>query len=182
MNCMPFATQRDRRGLLALLLLTFLLAPSPAGWTQYPGAPPLAGSTLGQSLRNSAAATQNQLTALRNAADNWYRRATSANYGDAELRQDYDNVLWQFQSLRAQFNYLAQLALQLGRPRADNAVAELDAGLNIIAELFTFLQEQYAAGTLDRATVQRTARLFQKAIREWELELRKNTSRLGIVW
>jgi len=169
--------------LLALVLLTLLLAPRPTGWTQYPGVPPpLAGSTLGQNLRNAAAAVQTQVTALRNAADNWTRRAQSANYGDADLRRDYDNVLWQFQNLRNQFNYLGQLALQLGRPRADNAVAELEAGLNIISELFVFLQEQYAAGTLDRATVERTARLFQRAIREWELELRRNTSRLGIVW
>jgi len=155
----------------------------PHAWTQYPGvAPPLAGSTLGANVRNAAVATQNQLAALRNVTDNWCRRAAAANYGDADLRLDYDNVLSQFQNLRTQFNYLGQLALQLGRPRADNAVAELDAGLNIIAELFAFLQEQYAAGTLDRATVLRTARLFQKAMREWEKELRKNTSRLGIVW
>jgi len=42
------------------------------------------------------------------------------------------------------------------------AVAERDAGLNIIAELFAFLQEQYAAGAVDRATVQRTSDCFRR--------------------
>ena len=180
---MQSVSRNNRRGLSALVLMALLLAPKPDGWTQYPGvSPPLAGSTLGENLRNAAVATRNQLNVLRNVTDNWCRRAQSVGYGDAEFRQDYDNVLFQYQNLRTQFNYMGQLALQLGRPRADNAVAELDAGLNIIAELFIFLQEQYGAGALDRATVLRTARLFQRAIREWESELRKNTSRLGIVW
>jgi len=172
-----------RTVLLAVIAIALMLAPRPEGWTQYPGyAPPLAGSSLGQNLRNAAVATRTQLNALKNATDNWCRRADSAGYNDPQFRMDYDNILWNFQGLRTQFNYMAQLALQLGRPRADNAVAELDAGLNIITEIFVFLQDEYAAGTLDRASVVRAARLFQRAIREWETELRKNTSRLGVVW
>ena len=88
----------------------------------------------------------------------------------------------QFQNLRTQFNWAGSLALQLGRPQANNAVAELDAGLNVIAELFTFLQSQYNAGTLDRNTIVRTARAFEEAMREWERQLRKSTARLGLVW
>ena len=163
--------------LLASLLLVCLHAP------QIPGQqPPLAGSTIGASLRNAATATYNQLAALRITVDNWSRRANAGIYTDAYFRQDYANTQSQFVALRTQFNYLAEFALQLGRPRADNAVAELDAGLNIIVELFVFLEEQYNAGTLDRLTVVRTTQVFQKAIREWEHELRRNGSRMGLIW
>ena len=89
---------------------------------------------------------------------------------------------FQFQALREQFNMLGTLALQLGRPRANNAVAELDSGLTTIGELFTFLQSQYNAGTLDRRTIVRTCSAFADAMRVWEQELQKNTSRLGLVW
>ena len=61
-------------------------------------------------------------------------------------------------------------------------MAELDAGLNVIAELFAFLEGQYNAGTLDRNTVVRTTRAFEDALREWERELRRNNSRLNLVW
>jgi hypothetical protein len=181
---MQRSVQKDRNRLFALVVLALLLASQPPAWTQYPQVqpPPLAGSTLGQNLRNAAVATQNQLTTLRTTADNWSRRAASVNYTEALLQQDLNNVLWNFQNLRMQFNYLGQLALQLGRPTVDNAVAELDAGLNIIAELFVFLGDQYAAGTLDRATVVRTARIFHRAISGWERELKKNSSRLGLAW
>ena len=96
---MQSATQSHRRGLLALTLLALLLSPQPNAWTQYPVvSPPLAGSTPGANLRNAAAAVQHQVIALRNAAENWSRRAQSANYGDADFRLDYDNVSWQFQN------------------------------------------------------------------------------------
>ena len=172
-----FSKLSPSSGLTVLLLLLLCLhAP------RITGQPPLAGSTVGQSLRNAAGATYNALRALRLTVDNWTRRANGGIYTDAYFRQDYANAQQQFVALRTQFIYLAELALQLGRPRADNAVAELDAGLNIIVELFVFLEEQYNAGTLDRQTVVRTTQIFQRAIREWELELRKNGSRMGLVW
>ena len=87
-----------------------------------------------------------------------------------------------FQALRAQFNEMGSIALQLGRPRASNAVVELDAGLNIIAELFPFLESQFNLGTLDRNTIVRTCRSLEDAMREWERELKKNSSRMGLVW
>ena len=161
---------------LMLLLLVCLHAPKTTGQ------PPLAGSTVGGSLRNAATATYSQLNALRINVDNWSRRANAGIYTDAYFRQDYANAQSQFVALRTQFNYMAELALQLGRPRAANAVAELDAGLDIIVELFVFLEEQYNAGILDRQTVVRTTQIFQRAIREWEQELRKNSSRMGLVW
>ena len=77
---------------------------------------------------------------------------------------------------------MGNLALQLGRPRADNAVAELDAGLNIITELFTFLENQFNVGPLDQKTIVCTCRALDETMREWEREMKKNTSRMGVVW
>jgi len=119
---------------------------------------------------------------VRKTAYDWGRRANSGAYRPEYFQQDYANLQWQFQSLRMQFNQMGSIALQLGRPRADNAVAELDAGLNVIAELFTFLEQQYQAGALDRATVARTCDVFQDAMREWERELKRSSARMGFVW
>jgi hypothetical protein len=171
--------------LLAVAVFMFL-AVTPGAWTQYPfptaPAPALTGSSLGTDLRNAVAATQAQAAVVRKGAGDWGRAANRATYGPSLLQQDFATMQLQFQNLRTQFNWAGSLALQLGRPNANNAVAELDAGLNVIAELFTFLQTQYTAGTLDRNTLVRTARAFEEAMREWERELRKSTSRLGLVW
>jgi hypothetical protein len=165
-----------------MTLPVLLLSPLPHAWSQYVPPPALTGSTLGQNLRNAAVATHTQAAALQTATDNWRRRAESPGYADAQFQQDFTNVRWHFHQLRTQFDWLGGLARQLGRPRADNATAELEAGLNIINELFIFLDDQFAAGTLDHTTVIRTARVFQEVIREWDNELQKNSSRLGLAW
>src|SRR5262245_42435905 len=113
------------RNLLLGLLLLSLLMPQPNAWTQYPGTPALEGATLGANLRNAAAATQAQLNALRAATDSWCLETDSAAYTADRFQRDFANIQSYFQGLRTQFNWLGQLARQLGRPPADNAVAEL---------------------------------------------------------
>jgi hypothetical protein len=169
------------RGLSFVVALLALLATTLASWTQYPPMP-LTGPTMGANLRNMAAATQNQAGIVRRTANDWGRRVNSGAYRQEYFQQDFANLQAQFQLLREQFNGLGSLALQTGRPRADNAVAELDAGLNMISELFTFLVDQFNAGTLDRNTIVRTCRAFEDAMREWERELKKNSSRLGLAY
>jgi len=179
------------RGTRAVLILA-LATLAPVAWTQYPvilpgyplppPQPALTGPTLGANLRSAAAATQQQAEIVRRGAADWGRRANAAGYSMPQLQQDFANMQFQFQALRQQFNVLGNLALQLGRPRASNAAAELDAGLNTIEELFTFLQNQYNAGTLDRRTIVRTCSAFADAMNVWAQELQKNTSRLGLVW
>jgi hypothetical protein len=172
------------RSLLAATL-AWCVAAGPEARTQDPFAPQppaLIGPTPGASLRNAGAATLTQAGIVRNAANAWGRRANSGTYRAEHFQQDYSYVLSQYQALRIQFNWLASLMAQQGAARTQNAVAELDAGLNVIAELFSFLEGQYAAGTLDRNTIVRTTRAFEDAMKEWERELRKNNSRLGLVW
>ena len=178
------ALRRAGRSLFAVLLVWCLAAGSGAR-TQDPFAPQppaLIGPTPGASLRNAGASTLTQAGIARNAANAWGRRASSGIYRTEHFQQDYSNMLSQFQALRNQFNWLASLTAQQGSARTQNAVAELDAGLNVIAELFAFLESQYNAGTLDRNTVVRTTRAFEDALREWERELRRNNSRLNLVW
>lgn len=164
--------------LITVVLLVCLHVPQTFGQLQ----PALVGSTLGQNLRNAAALTYNESAQMRMFVDHWSGRARAGIYTDAKFRHDYATALGRFATLRTQFNYVAELALQLGRPRADNAVAELDAGLAKILELFEFLRDEYNAGTLDRTTLLRTTAALQKALREWERELRRNGSRLGVIW
>src|SRR5262245_11409054 len=156
------------------LILGFLILGPTARTQYYPNIPPgypvpppqpgLSGPTLGANLRSAAAATQQQADIVRRGAVDWARRANAAGYSMPQLQQDFGNMQFQFQALRNQFNVLGNLALQLGRPRANNAAAELDAGLNTIAELFTFLQNQYNAGTLERRTIVRTANALADAM------------------
>ena len=164
-------------------LLFFSVTP---GRTQYPWTPPpptaLTGPTLGASLRNATAATLSQADNVTRMADDWARRASSGGYTADQFQRDLGTLQLQSQMLRDQFTGLASLAFQLGSPRADNAVAELDAGLNIIAELSDFLVSQFQAGSLDRQTISRTCHAFAAAMEEWQRELRKNSSRLGFVW
>lgn len=157
--------------LISVLLWTCLMSTPPA-LTQMP--------PLGNNLRQAAAATRTQADIVTRAAGTWASRSNSASYNVGQFQNDFGNIQMQFQGLREQFNWVAGMARQLGRTRADNAVAELDAGLNIISELFVFLQNEFNAGTLDRASIVRTARAFEDAMRVWQREFVKCSSRLGI--
>ena len=190
-NRRPASIRYDRfslpfcRTLVAPMLMGLFFGMTPGGLTQYPWAPPppaLTGPTLGASLRNAAAATLAQAENVGRMADDWARRASSGSYSGDQFQRDLNTLYLQFQMLRDQFNGLASLALQLGSPRANNAVAELDAGLNIIAELPDFLASQFHAGSMDRQTIIRTCTAFADAVHEWQRELTKNSSRMNFVW
>ena len=166
------------RARLATAIL-LVLSLSPGAWTQPPGP---TGSTLGSDLRNAAALTQSQSYLVRKTANEWGHRAKSGNYSPEFFQRDFANLQFQFQTLRNQFNLLGSLVQRLGHPPASNAAAELDAGLNLISELFLFLGKQYNAGTLEHETIVRTCSAFQDALLEWERELKRNSARLELVW
>jgi hypothetical protein len=163
--------------------IVLFLSTTPGAWTQFPPQPPAAvGSTLGASLRNAAAATQAQAEMVRRAAADWGRRAKWASYRVDNFQQDYANTQFEVQMLWKQFNWMGNLALQASGPHAGNALAELEAGLNIIAELFTFLETQFNAGALDQKTIVRTCGTIEDVMGQWERELKKSSSRIGLVW
>lgn len=91
-------------------------------------------------------------------------------------------MLFQFQGLRATFNSLAGMASQLSQPRAANAAAELDSGLSIIAEAFIPVEQEIKAGMATRDTVMRMGRILDDALGVWDKQLKKNSSRLNLIW
>jgi hypothetical protein len=87
----------------------------------------------------------------------------------------------QFNALHQRFNWMGDLALQADRPYAQNTLAELEAGLKIIAEQLAFMQQQYASGNLTQAALIRTCRTCQSLVGEWEGQLRLGCSRMGVL-
>ena len=161
-------------------ILAFFLITTSSVWTQV--APPgvLVGPTLAASLRNAAVATRDQAVAVQNTANNWARRASSAHYRAENLEADLRTTYLQFHGLRERFNWMGSLALEANRPYANNALAELDAGLKIIEELLIFLNQQFTAGNLDRATFVRTCGTLADVVRQWDQEFRRSSSRMGL--
>ena len=131
-------------------------------------------------MRNAATATRSQAEAMETTAQNWARQASSAYYRNDLFLSDFRTAQLQFNALHERFNWMGDLALQMDRPYAQTTLAELEAGLRIIAELLTFLQQQYASGNLDQATLVRTCRTFQNVTGEWRGELRRGCSRMGL--
>ena len=174
----PLRRAGDVRSAAAILTCFFLTASS--GWTQVPPAGVSVGQTPDASLRNAAAATKDQAMAVQSTAQNWARRASSENYRIENFQADLRTLQLEFLGLRERFNWMESLALRSNRPYAENALAELGAGLNIIEEQFAFLNQQFSAGNLDRATLVRTCRTLQDVTGEWEQELHRSSSRMGL--
>lgn len=149
----------------------------------YPGAPLpfLQGPDLASTLRNGAQMASDQSRSTAQFARDMGQRARGAGYQTQNLLTDYQNLEWQFHSLQFLFNALGQLALQLQTPRAANAVAELEAGLNIISEAFTPVQQEMQADVLNRDTVVSMGQVLNEALLEWQKELKKCSSRLGTI-
>src|SRR5262245_41761084 len=112
----------------------------------YPGGMPppfVQASTLAGTLRNAAQAVATQCNITRQAAASMGQRAQSPVNWQQYFITDYQNLQFQFNALRYTFGLLNQLVPQLQSPRASNAAAELEAGLNIIAEGFEPVQQEW---------------------------------------
>ena len=163
--------------LLASILSFFTITPGLPAQAPPPGV--LVGPNLNASIHHAAAATEIQAKAVADTARAWARRADSTFYRADNFQSDLGLIQVQFSGLRARFNWMGYLVLQTGRPYGANVTAELDAGLVLILEPLVFLENQYAAGVLDRAAIVRACRLVDEAMREWEYTLRRNAPRLN---
>ena len=139
------------------------------------------GPTLADTLRNGAQAASDQARLTAQAAVEMGRRARSPGYQSQNFAADFQNLQFQFQNLRGVFSQVAAFVPQLQSPKASNAAAELEAGLSIIAEAFTPVQQQWQAGTLDRQSVVLMCDVLNEAVLEWQKELKKNSRRLGVI-
>lgn len=151
------------------------------GWPVGTPPPFVQGTTLAASVLNAAQLTSDQARVTADAAVQMGRRARGAAYLMQNFSTDYQNLQYQFQNLRATFNMLADWVAQLQSARAANAVAELDAGLGIISEVFAPVQQELEAGTVNRNTVIRMCQLLKETLDLWQRELKKNSSRLGMI-
>jgi hypothetical protein len=154
---------RPRAMVLLVALILTLLFMAPGARTQYPypyaypavPTPALTGPTVRDSVRNAVTATSTQAE--------WLVNLPMIGAGErcglptpTHSSNSITATCWGTSNPPHPVQCGGLLGAQLGQARSDNAVAELDAGLNMIAELFTFLQTQYNAGTLDNKTVVRT--------------------------
>jgi len=171
----------------SMAALWLVIAPSPAAaqpvspWPMGTPPPFLQGPTLAATLRNGAQVASDQARVTAQFAREMGGRARSAGYQMQNLRNDYQNLAYQFHTLRVTFDAVGELALQLQNPRAANAAAELHAGLNIISEAFAPVQQEMQADMLNRDTVIRMCQVLNEALLEWQKELKRCGSRLGTI-
>jgi hypothetical protein len=173
---------KNLRKLLFLGLLCFSTQAQMPGWQTGGPTPFLQGPTLGATLRNASRAVNDQLRIVRRSASDVGRKAHNPNYGTQGFYADYEGLKFQFQGLRSTFGLMSNLALQAQQPRTSNAVAELDAGLGIIAEAFNPVEQELQAGMVNRDTVVTMCRILEDALNVWEREFKKNSSRLNLIW
>jgi hypothetical protein len=173
-----------RSGLVALWLAIAPLPATAQAVSPWPaGMPPpfLQGPTLEATLRNGVQTASDQARLTAQAATEMGRRSRGVAYQLQNLWNDYQLLEMQFQNLRTTFSAVAGLAAQLQSARALNAAAELEAGLNILSEAFAPVQQELQAGTLNRDTVQRMCQVLNEALLEWQKELKRCSSRLGMI-
>lgn len=165
--------------------LALASVPAPAQivgpWASGMPLPFLQGPTLADTLRNGVQMASDQSRLTAQFAREMGRRTRSAGYQMQNLWADYQNLDYHFQNLRHTFNAVGELALQLQSPRAANAAAELQAGLDIISEAFAPVQQEIQAGTANRDTALRMCQVLDQALMEWQKELKRCSSRLGTI-
>ena len=110
----------------------------------------------------------------------WFQNATrtAPSYGAA----GYGNVWQNFQALRDSYNGLKQTLSPQQLANGANSLAELDAGLDIIAEAFTYYQEDVAAGQNPISALRNMCRVLRQASSVWQQELNKTCNRIRVGW
>lgn len=162
----PPAPHAPRRHVLALLTLAACLLPSPAAHAQWGMPVP----TTPNAQRNALGALRSQITFFQNSAMN------APNYRD----QGYDYVNAAFQALRSAYGGLKQTLNPQQQSHGANALAELDAGLDIIQEAFTNFQNDVSAGRDARTALRDMCEVLRQGTRLWSDQLTKVCSQLRI--
>ncbi len=126
---------------------------------------------------NAPTAQRNALNAVR-AQINWLQNATrtASNYG----QQGYGNVWGTFQGLRQAYQGFKSTLTPQQLAAGANALAELEAGLDILQEAFANCQEDVAAGHAMGAALNNMCRVLRQGTDLWWRELSKTSSRLRV--
>ena len=125
------------------------------------------------------AAQRNALSVVRSQAG-WLDNATrtAPNYG----AQGADNVWQQFQALRGTYAALKQTLTPQQAAQGANSLAELDAGLDIIQEVFPNYQDAVASGQPVNSALREMCQVLRQTCAVWLQELNKCCSRLRVGW
>ena len=135
-------------------------------------APPRASAQWGSpnDQRNALNGLRTQLNFFQNAT------RTASNYGE----QGYGNMWGQFQSLRGTYSEFRRTLSPHQLERGGNAMAELDAGLDIIQEAFTIYQNDIAAGRNGNAALRDMCQVLREGTQVWAQELKRVCSQLRV--
>jgi len=144
-------------------LVIFAPVPARAQW-------PMPGSPTPDNQRNALNNLRSQI--------NWFQNSTrvASNYGD----QGYGKVWEQYQSLRGAYSGLKQTLNPRQLTEGANALADLDAGLDIIQESFTIYQNDLAAGRPVYSALSDMCQVLRRSTQIWGQEFSKHALRLRI--
>ena len=159
----------EQRLLGALIVCAGLMPLCPPQITaQWPFPPP----TTRDAQRNALNAVKAQINWLQNAT------RTASSYG----AQGVGNVWGTYQDLLQSYNAFKATLNPQQLAQGANALAELDAGLDIIQEAFSNYQQDVAAGQLASHALGNMCQVLREASNLWWQELRNTCSRLRVGW
>jgi len=140
-------------------------------WTSraYAQFPPV---TSPDSQRTALNRVRSQVNFLENAT------RTAPGYG----QQGYGLLGEQFTLLREAYNGLKQTLYPQQLARGANALAELDAGLDIIQEAFANFQNDLAAGRQFNSAMRDLCDVLRQGSRVWLQQMNKTSSQLRLGW
>ena len=154
-----------RRGALGLAFLAYLLL-APLAHAQWPYSVP----TTPNAQRNALGQLRSQITFFQNSAMN------APNYRE----QGYDHVNAAFQALRGSYGGLKSTLNPQQLSYGANAIAELDAGLDIIQEAFANFQNDVSAGRNAQIALRDMCQVLRQGTQLWSDQLTKVVSQLRI--
>ena len=122
--------------------------------------------------RNSSAQVRSAIGQLQNTT------RTAPSYGE----QGYGNVSQQFEGVRGAYQAFKQTLDPKQLTDGANDLAELDAGLDIIAGAFDNCRTEMAAGRSADAALRDMCQVLREASQVWVQEFNKTCSRLRTSW
>jgi len=155
-------------GLGLLAGLAVLCVGRDGAQAQWPGAP----QTNPMAQRNAMNLVLNQVKWFQNTT------RTSGSYRGG----GYGMLMQQFQVVRNQYAGFTSTLTPAQANVGANQLAELNAGLNIIAEAFTDYQTALANGQSDITAFTNLRQVLNEAMRVWAQEFKRTCNQLRVGW
>lgn len=172
MKCSAFKWARSAGVALFIAVMLTPAGPLPAQapWPFAPPPPPPPVPRTPDAQRNQLNNVRTQVGWLQNATRSASRQMTGAV-----------DMLWQqFQIVRVSFNTLKRTLTPAQLTYGANELAELDAGLDIIQEVFGYYQEDVAAGRAPSAALKDLCNYLRQASGVWLQQLNTVSSQLQV--